>query len=68
MITQDTGFGRALPTGEGLFAFDTMEEILAAFEAITSDYRRHACAARAIAETYFRAEVVLDKLLDDLGL
>ena len=58
----------ALPTGEGLFAFDTMEEMLAAFEAITSDYRRHVRAARAIAETYFRAEAVLDKLLDDLGL
>jgi hypothetical protein len=68
VITQDTGFGRALPTGEGLFAFNTMEEIVAAFEAIASNYPRHAGAARAIAETHFRAEAVLAKLLDDLGL
>jgi hypothetical protein len=68
VITQDTGFGRAVPTGEGLFAFDTMEQILVAFEKIRSDYARHARAARAIAETYFDAEAVLARLLDDLGL
>ncbi len=68
VITQDTGFGRVLPTGEGLFAFNTMEEIVAAFEAIKSDYERHSRAARAIAEEYFSAETVLAKLIDDLGL
>jgi hypothetical protein len=68
VITQDTGFSRAIPTGEGLFAFNTMEEILAAFEAVHSDYERHSRAARAIAEDYFRAETVLAKLLNDLGL
>ena len=68
VITQNTGFGTVLPTGEGLFAFDTMDEILAAFDSILSDYRRHSRAARAIAEEYFRAETVLSKLLSDLGL
>jgi hypothetical protein len=68
VITQDTGFGRVLPTGEGLFAFHTLEGIAAAFEAINSDYQRHSRAARAIAEEYFRAETVLAKLIDDLGL
>jgi hypothetical protein len=68
VITQDTGFGSVLPTGEGLFAFNTMEEILAAFEAINSDYEKHSRAARAIAEEYFKAETVLSKLLQDLGL
>lgn len=57
-----------LPTGEGLFAFNTIEEILAAFEAINSDYERHSRAARAIAEAYFRAETVLAQVLKDLGL
>jgi hypothetical protein len=57
-----------LPTGEGLFAFNTMDDILAAFEAINSDYQKHSKAARAIAEQYFKAETVLGKLLDDLGL
>src|SRR5262249_20332972 len=68
VITQDTGFGKFLPTGEGLFAFKTMEKILAAFEAIRSDYDRHSRAARAIAKEYFKAETVLAKLIDDLGL
>jgi hypothetical protein len=68
VITQDTGFGRVLPTGEGLFAFTTLDEIVDAFEAIRSDYDKHSRAARAIAEEYFRAESVLEKLLQDLGL
>jgi hypothetical protein len=68
VVTQDTGFGTVLPTGEGLFAFDTLEEILAAFDAINSDYSRHSRAARAIAEDYFKAETALATVLDDLGL
>ena len=68
VVTQDTGFGKFLPTGEGLFAFNTMEEIVAAFEAITTDYERHSRVARAIAEEYFKAETVLAKLVEDLGL
>ena len=45
-----------------------MDEILAAFECINSDYERHSQAARAIAQEYFRAETVLAKVLKDLGL
>lgn len=67
VITQDTAFGCSLPTGEGLFAFNTMEEIIAAFDAINSDYKKHSKAARDIAEEYFKAETVLEKLLNDLG-
>jgi hypothetical protein len=68
VITQDTGFGRVLPTGQGLFAFRTMDDILAAIDAINSDYERHSKAARAIAEEYFDSSKVLGKVLDDLGL
>jgi hypothetical protein len=67
VVTQDTGFGNVLPTGEGLFAFSTTDQILAAFEAIRSDYDRHSRAARGIALEYFRAETVLKKLLSRLG-
>jgi hypothetical protein len=67
VITQDTGFGRVLPTGEGLFAFKTMQDILEAFDAVNSDYERHRRAAREIAEEYFKAEKVLARLLEDLG-
>jgi hypothetical protein len=68
VVTQDTGFGKFLPTGSGLFAFTTMSDVLAAFEAIDSDYPRHSRAAREIAEEHFRAEKVLAKLLDEAGV
>jgi hypothetical protein len=68
VITQDTGFASVLPTGEGLFAFNKFDDILAAFDAIDANYERHSRSARAIAEEYFRAESVLGRLLDDLGL
>ena len=67
VVTQDTGFGDVFPTGEGLFAFQTMEDILAAFDAVASDYEKHRRAARDIARAYFAADVVLGKLLADLG-
>jgi hypothetical protein len=68
VITQDTGFGTRLPTGEGLFPFTTADEVLAAIEAVNAGYARHQHAARAIAEEYFRAETVLARLLQDAGL
>jgi hypothetical protein len=68
VITQDTGFGKFLPTGEGLFSFTTMDEILTALEAINSDYLKHSRAARAIAEDYLKAETVLGKFIHDTGL
>jgi hypothetical protein len=68
VVTQDTGFGKALPVGEGLFDFRTMDDVVAAFEEIESDYSRHARAARQIADGYLRAESVLESLLSEAGL
>ncbi|MBI3934187.1 MAG: hypothetical protein HY316_05815 [Acidobacteria bacterium] len=68
VVAQDTGFSNILPTGEGLFGFTTMEEALAAIEAINSDYRRHCQAARAIAEEHFEARGVAARLLAEIGL
>ena len=67
VITQDTGFSSILPTGEGLFAFTTIEDIIYAFEEINSNYKKHSQAALDIAQSYFKAETVLAKLLHDLG-
>ena len=67
VVAQDTGFSNVLPTGEGLFAFATMEQALAAIEAINADYRRHCDRARAIAEEYFSGPKVAERLLKDLG-
>ncbi len=68
VVAQDTGFSNVLPTGEGLFAFTTMDEALAAIDAINSNYRRHCEAARAIAEEYFDARTVTARLITDIGL
>jgi GT2 family glycosyltransferase len=68
VVTQDTGFGNALPTGEGLFAFSTVEEAAGAIQAINADYERHRRAAAGIARDCFSHDVVLKRLLDDLGL
>ena len=68
VVTQDTAFGSVLPTGEGLFAFATVDEAAAAVEAINSDYRRHRRAASAVARDYFAHDVVLGRLLEEVGL
>ena len=68
VVAQDTGFSNFLPTGEGLFAFTTMEQALAAIDAINGDYRRQCRAARALAEEYFDARKVAQRLLAELGL
>jgi hypothetical protein len=68
VITQDTAFGKVLPTGRGLFAFQTMPEILDALEQINVDYRLHSNAARDIAAEHFAAERVLASLLERSGL
>ena len=68
VITQDTGFGKFLPTGKGLFGFLTMDDILAAVDTIESDYEGSCRAARDIAEEYFAAEKVLGSLMARAGL
>jgi hypothetical protein len=68
VIMQDTGFGNFLPTGEGLFAFSTMDEILAAVDAVNSDWDRHARAAREIAREFLDADLVLPRVLDHMGV
>ncbi len=68
VITQETGFSNILPTGEGLFRFTNMDEIVEAVEAINGDYERHQRAASTIARECFSHEVVLGRLLNDLGI
>ncbi len=67
VIAQDTGFGRFLPTGSGLFAFQTSDHVLQAIEALDRDYASHAAAARAIALDYFDSDKVLTRLLQRIG-
>jgi hypothetical protein len=67
VITQETGFSNVLPMGRGLFAFSSMEEILAAVEHINSAYKEHCRAAAGLARECFGHDVVLRRLLADMG-
>jgi len=68
VIAQETGFSRFLPSGEGLFAFLTCDDVLAAIESINSDYPKHGRAARSIAAEYFDSDKVLNRLLGKVGV
>ncbi len=68
VINQETGFSNCLPTGRGLFTFETMEDILKAVDTIESDYEGNSRAAREIAQEYFAAEKVVGKLMQQAGL
>ena len=67
VVAFGTGFDCFLPTGEGLFAFETADEALGAIDSIAGDLPRHSRRARALAEEYFDAARVLPELLDRVG-
>lgn len=67
-VIQDTGLAPHLPLGEGLLTFQTLEEAVKAVEAVASGYRRHALAARRIAEECFEAGRVAGSLAERVGV
>jgi GT2 family glycosyltransferase len=68
VVTQDTGFASALPTGNGLFAFDSPEAAAEALARIDSDYAAQSRAARDLAQEHLSHDVVLGALLEHLGV
>ena len=68
VVTQETGFSRHLPTGAGLLPFENADGALEAIEAINCDYEKHSRAARSLAKEWFDSDVVLGRLLEDLGV
>jgi hypothetical protein len=67
VLAQDTGFGAALPTGSGLLCFEDLDGAAAAAEEVLARPRRHARAARQLAEEHLDARLVLGRLLERLG-
>ncbi len=67
VVAQATGFERALPIGEGLLSFGTVEEAAAATEDVLARPREHARAAQAIASELLDSDRVLGRLLERLG-
>jgi hypothetical protein len=67
VLAQETGFSRFLPTGQGLLAFETVDDAVAGVESIRGDYSRHARGARKLAEELLDSDRVLGRLLDRLA-
>jgi hypothetical protein len=67
VILQNTGWTDFYPHGEGLLAFDDEAGAVAALEAVGRDPQRHALAARAIAEKYCSAPLVVNQFLETIG-
>ena len=68
VITQETGFSKFMPTGKGLFGFNTMQDVLHAIDDIESDYSGNCEAAKEIAKECFDAEKVLGILTGKAGI
>ncbi len=68
VITQETGFSKSIPTGLGLYAFQKLDDISPAIDAINSDYPKHSQAAKEIAAEYFDAEKLLRQVMIEAGL
>jgi hypothetical protein len=62
-VVQDTGFPEDLPCGKGLLPFSSLDDAVAAVEAIDTDYAGHCAAARRLAETHFDARRVVADIL-----
>ena len=68
VITQETGFSDVLPTREGLFAFEALDDVIDALSRIDGDYARASRAAAEIGREHFGHDVVLGRMLEELGL
>lgn len=68
VVTQDTGFGKYIPAGVGLLAFESLGEAVAAIDEVNRDYDRHSREARRIALEYFGADQVLGQLCQEADL
>jgi hypothetical protein len=68
VIMQQTGFTDHYGNEGGLFAYNSLGEIVEALRKINSDYTYHSRAARKLAREIFEAEKILGSLLDRAGL
>jgi hypothetical protein len=64
VVVQNTGFTEWLPCGEGVLAFDSIDEAVDAVANVAGRYDRHCRAARELVEQYFDSRSVLTCLLE----
>lgn len=68
VVAQETGFSDYLPTGEGLFAFESAAEAVERVREMNADYATHARASRRLAAEFFDSDKVLRRLLRLVGV
>jgi len=64
VIVQNTGFDKVLPSGEGILAFNNLNEAVEAVRKVESNYSLHTKRAREIAVEYFDSNKLLTKLIE----
>jgi hypothetical protein len=68
VLVQDTGFGKELPTGEGIVAFQGLDDAVRGAHHIVTHLAGHVEAARDLAARYFSADVVLPRFVEQAGV
>ena len=63
-VVQDTGWSKYIPSGEGVLAFSTMDECIAALEEVSANPAKHRAAAYDIAREYIAPDKVLPPMLE----
>ena len=64
VVMQDTGPSPYLPFGDGILRFSTPGQAADALAAVNADYEHHCRSAREIAETYFDARQIAERILN----
>ncbi|HYO21769.1 MAG TPA: hypothetical protein VER36_05150, partial [Flavisolibacter sp.] len=67
VVTEETGWSKYLPAGEGLFSFDTMEAAVDAIHQINANVGFHSKMAKEIAAANFDCNKVLAQMLQQLN-
>lgn len=67
VITEETQWSKFINTGNGLFAFSSMEEAIKGINQVQAKYSLHSKAAKEIAREYFDSSKVLSKMLQQVN-
>jgi hypothetical protein len=63
-VVQDTKWSRFIPSGDGLIAFDTMEQCIDGLKRVAGDPVKHRAAAYEIAREHLAHDRVLPPMID----
>jgi hypothetical protein len=65
-VVQETGWSRFIPPGDGLIAFETMEQAVDGIKRILAEPEKHGRAAYEIAREYLTPQKVLTPMLEQV--